>query len=117
MRARNTQANHALHTYHLYTIVSPLIDARACFCQVLNSEGSTMESDVYSFGVVVWEVVTTELPWANKKPLEIYCAVLGGRRPDFPLDTPAFIADVARRCWAGKADERPTFRAIMKDLR
>lgn len=65
----------------------------------------------------MWEVVTTELPWANKLPLEILCAVLGGKRPDFPLGTPAFIADVARRCWAEKVDERPTFRAVMEDLK
>ncbi|CAM9565340.1 unnamed protein product [Ectocarpus sp. 6 AP-2014] len=85
--------------------------------EVLDSKGSTYASDVYSFGVVVWEVITTKSPWADKTPLEIMCAVLGGRRPEFAADTPTVMADVARRCWAGKADERPTFRAIMEELK
>ncbi|CAN0411915.1 unnamed protein product, partial [Ectocarpus sp. 8 AP-2014] len=40
--------------------------------EVLESGGSTHASDVYSFGIVVWEVVSGELPWANKtRPREI----------------------------------------------
>ncbi|CAM9550292.1 unnamed protein product, partial [Ectocarpus fasciculatus] len=47
--------------------------------EVLNGKRSTYASDVYSFGVLVWEVTTTEVPWANKTcPVEIICAVLQG---------------------------------------
>ncbi|CAM9385073.1 unnamed protein product [Ectocarpus fasciculatus] len=85
--------------------------------EVLDSKGSTYASDVYSFGVIMWQVITTKRPWADNTPSEIMCAVLGGRRPEFAADTPKVIADVAKRCWDGKADERPTFRAIMENLK
>lgn len=84
---------------------------------MLDNKGSTYASDVYSFGVVVWEVMTTKRPWADKTPVGVMCAVLGGQRPEFAANTPDVIADVARRCWAAKADERPMFRAIMEDLK
>lgn len=84
---------------------------------MLNSEGRTYKSDVYSFGVLVWEVISRELPWANKtRPMDILTAVLRGVRPPFQADAPADIVDVAKACWGAKPEERPTFRAILEGM-
>lgn len=78
----------------------------------------TYESDVYSFGVVVWEVVTTELPWAKATgPLEVLCAVLRGDRPEFPAYAHAGIADITRRCWAKEQRDRPKFTSLVQELK
>lgn len=85
---------------------------------MLEAEGSTYESDVFSFGIVAWEVLSTELPWANKtRPRDIICAVLKGLRPVFPVDAPIDIADVAKACWAEEPEARPKFSAIMEGMK
>eukprot|EP00903_Cladosiphon_okamuranus_P009885 g9389.t1 len=86
--------------------------------EVLESGGSTYESDVYSFGIVVWEVLSRELPWANKtRPRDILSAVLMGIRPSFHVDAPADIVDIAKACWGGEPEDRTTFGAILKDMK
>ncbi|CAM9108702.1 unnamed protein product [Ectocarpus sp. 8 AP-2014] len=85
--------------------------------EVLESGGSTYKSDVYSFGVVVWEVLSRELPWANKtRPRDILSAVLMGIRPSFHVDAPADIVDIAKACWGGEPEERTTFSAILEGM-
>lgn len=85
---------------------------------MLESGGSTYASDVYSFGIVVWEVISRELPWANKtRPRDILSAVLMGVRPSFHVDVPADIVHIARACWDGAPEARTTFTAIMKDMK
>ncbi|CBJ27852.1 ATP binding / amino acid binding / protein kinase/ protein serine/threonine kinase/ protein-tyrosine [Ectocarpus siliculosus] len=85
--------------------------------EVLESGGSTYKSDVYSFGIVVWEVLSRELPWANKtRPRDILSAVLMGIRPSFHVDAPADIVDIAKACWGGEPEERTTFSAILEGM-
>ena len=86
--------------------------------QVLESGGSTYKSDVYSFGIVVWEVLSRELPWANKtRPRDILSAVLMGIRPSFHVDAPSDIVGIAKSCWGGEPEDRTTFRAILEDMK
>ncbi|CAN0504915.1 unnamed protein product, partial [Ectocarpus sp. 12 AP-2014] len=86
--------------------------------EVLDSGRSSYMSDVYSFGIVVWEVLSRELPWANKaRPSEILTAVvLRGARPSFHVDAPADIVDIAKACWAGQPEKRTTFSAILEGM-
>ncbi|CAN0222017.1 unnamed protein product [Pylaiella littoralis] len=85
--------------------------------EVLESGGSSHESDVYSFGIVVWEVLSRDIPWAKKtRPRDILTAVLRGLRPSFHVDAPADMVDIAKACWGGEPEERPTFRAVLEGM-
>lgn len=86
--------------------------------QVLDSGGSTYtyKSDVYSFGIVVWEVLSRELPWSNKRPSDIMSTVLKGIRPTFHVDAPLDIVTIADACWGGEPEGRTTFGAILEDM-
>lgn len=86
--------------------------------QVLESEGSSYASDVYCYGIVVWEVMSRQPPWAKKtRPRDILTAVLRGVRPSFDDDAPDDIVDIAKACWSGEPDERPTFIAILEGMK
>ncbi|CBN79955.1 hypothetical protein Esi_0015_0166 [Ectocarpus siliculosus] len=44
------------------------------------------------------------------------CSVLRGDRPKFPDDAEADGFDLAKKCWAGDTDNRPTSRALMESF-
>ena len=83
---------------------------------MLHSEGVSYASDVYSFGVVAWEVLSTEVPWADEAlPFDIYRRVVfKGDRPTVPVNAPPDLADIMRECWARQPKLRPTSREIMR---
>lgn len=43
-------------------------------------------------------------------------AIIVGKRPEFPEDTPDDFKSLAEACWHGTASARPTFREIMGNL-
>lgn len=86
--------------------------------QVLESGGSSYQSDVYSFGIVIWEVMSRELPWAEKtRPRDILTAVLRDIRPFFNGNVPADIVDIAKACWCPEPKERTTFGKVLDDMK
>ena len=86
---------------------------------MLDVKESSYASDVYSFGIVAWEVLSTQVPWADEaSPLDIFRRVVfKGERPTIPADAPSDIADIVRACWAGAPEERPSASAVMVRLR
>ena len=70
-------------------------------------------SDVYSFAIVMWEIWSRQIPWGGLQPMVIMRKVIDkGERPPVPAGMPADLRDLMCRCWADKADDRPTFSEI-----
>ena len=74
--------------------------------------------DVYSYGVlgsVVWN--DGRAPYAEcmfKNPLELHNAVIKGMRPQLPSE--CSMAPIIEACWADKADDRPAFDTVLRDI-
>ncbi|KAG2491275.1 hypothetical protein HYH03_010282 [Edaphochlamys debaryana] len=74
-------------------------------------------ADVYAFGITMWEIFTSGHPYRGTPG-----ALLGhqtskeGRRPVFPLGTPADFRQLAEACWHPDASQRPSFGEILETL-
>lgn len=84
--------------------------------QIMESGRGTYAGDIYSFGIIVWEVISTELPWAGKSFMSVVYRVSKGDRPAFHAHAPEDIANIARACWAQRPEERPTFDALLEGM-
>ncbi|KAG2426117.1 hypothetical protein HYH02_014872 [Chlamydomonas schloesseri] len=74
-------------------------------------------ADVFAFGITLWEIFTSGHPYRGTPG-----ALLGhqtskeGRRPVFPLGTPAAFKELAERCWVPDPAQRPSFNEILDTL-
>src|SRR4030095_12391476 len=71
-------------------------------------EGIGREADIWAFGVVLYELLTGVSPFARPTIAETLARVLAGPPDDalLPLDTPAAIQRLIRRC----LEKEPTRR-------
>ena len=88
-----------------------------CAPEVMQRQPYTEKADVYSYGIMLWELITREQPFAEYTfQYQVEDDVIRGLRPDIPASTPAFFADLTRKCWHAKPVERPAFHDIVHML-
>ena len=69
--------------------------------------------DVYSFGIILWEMLTHDVPFADKEPMQIvYAVATNGERPPLPNDVPIPLMKLINACWAEDPKLRPSFHDI-----
>ena len=49
------------------------------FCQVIQCKEYSKRCDLFSYGTVLWELVTHEVPFEGKTPLDILNAIVEGK--------------------------------------
>lgn len=71
-------------------------------------------SDVWMFGITLWEMFTyCEEPWLGLSGKQIlYRVEREGERLERPTDCPQELFAVMRKCWAGRAEDRPSFSEL-----
>ena len=68
--------------------------------EVARHEKYRKSADVYSFAMMLFELVTHEVPFADRLPLQAAVASsLYGWRPTLPDFTPPHLAMLIQRCW------------------
>ncbi len=79
----------------------------------------TDKTDVYALAVVLWELASRQLPFqsAEGNTSLVKEWVKEGAREPIPEDTPPGIAKLIGRCWAQRAEDRPTAAEAVKELR
>jgi len=74
------------------------------------------KADVYSFAITIWQMAAREKPWLNVPVWDIPTRVIHGKRPQMPGGIPKDYAEVIRKCWAPKPDDRPAFSDVVDML-
>jgi serine/threonine protein kinase len=103
---------------------SPIIFVAPELLRDSDSEGATdQQSDVYSYGVLLYLMFSpaAELRFSGGDVAgaesDLKSRVVAGERfADLP-EIPRAYWNLIERCWGGNAAERPTFRAVLEELR
>ena len=74
----------------------------------------TSKVDVYAYGIVLWELATSETPYATMDPPQIVQAVINSDlRPPLPQDINPQLKDLMTLCWDRDPNVRPSFDEIV----
>src|SRR5947208_10995870 len=85
--------------------------------EVLSKKPYTKKSDIYSFGMIMWEFTTGKKPFYDRPhDHHLILDILKGKRSQITDDTPEFYADLMKRCWDHKPENRPTAKEIYNCL-
>ncbi len=85
--------------------------------EVIMDQRRSVKSDVFSFGTVVWEIFTTDVPFANiRGDFKVMNAICKGERNEIPDDCPPFLRDLITSCWKVDYNDRPTMVDICTQL-
>eukprot|EP00007_Cunea_sp_BSH-02190019_P009634 CAMPEP_0174240108 /NCGR_PEP_ID=MMETSP0417-20130205/17438_1 /TAXON_ID=242541 /ORGANISM="Mayorella sp, Strain BSH-02190019" /LENGTH=899 /DNA_ID=CAMNT_0015319141 /DNA_START=95 /DNA_END=2790 /DNA_ORIENTATION=- len=85
--------------------------------EVNNAQPYTVKADVYSYAIILWELAARQIPWSHDLTQDMINLVSRGHRPQIPKDTPEDFADLMKKCWAPKPEDRPDFAAIVDIFR
>ena len=85
--------------------------------ETFGDEEVTNKVDVYGFGVLIWELVTSQKPWANLSANAIM-GKLCIKKEHLPItsDIPDELAEVIRSCLSYEPSERPSFSELFEKL-
>src|ERR1051325_6698310 len=85
--------------------------------EVLSGRLCTKASDIYSFGMIMWEHTTGKKPFHDRSHDHyLMLDILEGERPEITEDTPEFFANLMKKCWDPKPENRPILWEIRECL-
>ncbi|KAG0609411.1 hypothetical protein M758_8G181900 [Ceratodon purpureus] len=75
-----------------------------------------LKADVFSYAMTCAHVLTLRKPFEDGEMSQLYKAVIGGSRPELPVDCPGELDVLLRDCWNTSPRLRPSFREICTRL-
>ena len=85
--------------------------------EVARNEGYTKSADVFSYGMLLFELLTHQVPFADRPPLQAAVAIgIQDLRPQLPVATPKPLADLIAGCWSRRPIARPKFVGVLQAL-
>lgn len=85
----------------------------------MRCEAPRRSADVYSFGIMLWELCALDTPYRSVRNKRLLVHLVGdeGMRPPIPASCEDKWRELMVRCWVAAPSERPTFQAVVGELR
>ncbi len=110
----------SIRTYSTVTRKTENVGARAWMAPELHKRGGqpSPASDVYSFGMVLWELLTHAIPFADAQGDTSLISdwVTKGETEAIPRNCPPQLAELVKKCWVLKPEDRILMGDIQKKL-
>eukprot|EP00210_Caulerpa_lentillifera_P009008 g8598.t1 len=74
-------------------------------------------TDIYSFGMLLWEIATSDVPFAEVDYNQIVLETVNGRRPKIPDSTPTTVFNLIKNCWDSDYTIRPNASQVISELK
>lgn len=74
-------------------------------------------TDIYSFGMLLWEMATSDVPFAEVDYNQIVLETVNGRRPQIPDSTPSTVLKLITSCWDSDYTTRPSATQVIRQLK
>ena len=85
--------------------------------EVTRHEGYSKSADVFSYAMLLFELLTHEVPFADRPPLQAAVAIgLQDLRPPLPEGVPTPVERLVKACWSRRPNARPKFEEIVLTL-
>jgi len=85
--------------------------------RLTTSKTRTTSADVFSFAMTAYEIISEEVPFADKSDWDAVFAIVDGIRPLIPLKWGgSTCAEVIEACWKQDRAKRPSARQIVDRL-
>ncbi len=96
------------------------VGTRAWMAPELHKRGgqSSPASDMYSYGMVLWELLTHAIPFTDAQgdPSLISEWISKGETETIPGECPPKLAELIKKCWSLRPEDRPTIEIVQKEL-
>lgn len=73
-------------------------------------------TDIYATGIIFWEIAARKKPYEGKTLAQLIKDLMNGKREKIPAETPQKFAALITRCWAQRAEERPTIENVVQNM-
>ena len=81
--------------------------------EVARNERYSKSADVFSFAMLLFELITHQVPFADRAPmLAVLATSMQGQRPPIPDGTPELLRTLVHDCWQDSPAKRPTFEHV-----
>eukprot|EP01127_Copromyxa_protea_P009001 TRINITY_DN2088_c0_g3_i3.p1 TRINITY_DN2088_c0_g3~~TRINITY_DN2088_c0_g3_i3.p1 ORF type:complete len:583 (+),score=151.48 TRINITY_DN2088_c0_g3_i3:716-2464(+) len=88
-----------------------------CPPEILSGKEPTEKSDVYSYAVICWELISHEIPYKGKQPIEIIRSIENNKTLEIPKSTNPNYSQILNSCWQLDPSNRPHIHEVYLSMK
>jgi serine/threonine protein kinase len=84
--------------------------------EVIVKKKYSFASDIYSIGMLMWEILSGQPPFINKRNYNLVIKIINGMRPKIIPGTPLVYKELMEQCWDANPEKRPDINLLYNKI-